>query len=1572
MKGSIKRSVKGKVRWAAFTAVAGVAGFAGLAQAATRTWDGGGADDNVNTAGNWVNDTLPVLNNGANNVNSDDWIFTGSVRTTPVINVYPVNLLASVTFDASAAAFTLTTSSTSSAQLAQLGTTSNGHITNNSAFTQTISGMFADRGGVISANTAPIVINGVWSLGNLNLSTSGINAVDSRTNNFSGQANITLNSMLTSSGRLLKQGPNTLFITNDANDYYGTTRIEGGAIQISAPNALGTSFGTGTGSSRGTIVGGNSLTGRLELSSGTNAGITFAATEVLTLEARQGAAATAPHLVNVSGNNTWAGQIVTTTGGSEYTISSTGGSLNVSGNITCNLAGNRNLNFDGTAVGEVSGSIQNTGTAVFSVSKNGPGTWTLSGNNSFNGPLTVNAGTLVLSNYNGTTAPVAVNGSATLKLLATGTIPLTPTITLATPNSTLDVSDYATSGGYTLNGTTTLAGGGHVKGPFNVGGGAAVTAGSTVAPTTITFENGLAFTGAGTYNAFFNGTNHSLLDVTGGTLSAIGTNAIKVGGAGLVLGQSPLLHYTGTLAGDGFGAFNLAQLPPRAIASLVNNIAGHSIDLNVTAIDMPKWTGAVDANWDLSTANWKEVTSGNPTTYIETTPPGDSVLFDDTAAGNTTIALNTTVNPALVTANNKNLTYTIGGGGSINGPGSIVKNNTGTFVLANTGGNFYAGGTFVNAGTLQVGDATGAGGSLGTGPVTLASGATLAVNRNDDLQLDNVISGGGALIKRGSGLLTLNGNNQNYNGVITVSQGTLRGIGQTNLGSSNAAIVVLDGATFDTNFAQVGAKTVTVTGAGVNTNGAIVNNGGGQNNTLENVVLAGDTTFGGIGRWDIRNLGNGATLSTTGHAYNLTKVGGNQVNLVNVTVDPALADININGGIFGIETSTTGLGNPNNTLTIGSGTTFQLFNYGTLDKKIVSAGGTIQAASGANNVLAGTVAMSADTTVRVDSGFTLGIPNVVSGNAALLKTQAGTLNLTNPANTYTGLTSITGTLAVTKLANGGQPSSIGVSSADAANLTLNTATVRYLGTTASTTDRAFTINGNTTFDASGVAPDATVAFANAAPVAWTNPTTNAAVITLTGANAGLNVFAPSLSDVVNGTAGPLALNKTGFGTWVLPTANTFTGQVTVSGGVLRARNNSALGVNNLVVVNDVTANANPASVIFDNPTGLTVANNFRTTGGGGGGANPDGPGVIRAAAGNNVLTGNILMTSGGGFSTYTADAGATLEFAGTITNDTARTLDAGGAGTVIISGSLNDGTGVSSLEKRGQGTTIVSGTTNGYTGTTVVNEGTLRVTGSIANSSGVTTQNTGTFEAAAPQVIKKLTVNAGQARVNNPAGGAKFALTVGDGTAASNPVAITGGKVDLTTNGLIVRTAAGNEAATLGSVRDQIVAGFNGGTWQGNGITSRNADSSHYIGYAMASEVAPTGTFLGQTGVDPSSVVARYTLAGDATLDGTVDFNDLVKLAQNYNATVSASTPSWWYNGDFTYDGIVDFNDLVKLAQNYNGSIPADPVAGAPVGFGADMAAAFAAVPEPSCTLAVIAAGGLAGLSRRRRRSTRD
>ncbi|MDB5324114.1 MAG: hypothetical protein JWN40_5745 [Phycisphaerales bacterium] len=105
---------------------------------------------------------------------------------------------------------------------------------------------------------------------------------------------------------------------------------------------------------------------------------------------------------------------------------------------------------------------------------------------------------------------------------------------------------------------------------------------------------------------------------------------------------------------------------------------------------------------------------------------------------------------------------------------------------------------------------------------------------------------------------------------------------------------------------------------------------------------------------------------------------------------------------------------------------------------------------------------------------------------------------------------------------------------------------------------------------------------------------------------------------------------------------------------------------------------------------------------------------------------------------------------------------------------------------------------------------------------------------------------------------------------------------------------------------------------------------------------------------------------GDATADGSVDFDDLAKLAQSYNVTDGQRR---WSDGDFNYDGNVDFLDLSILAQNYNTTgvqgATAAP-AGASADFTSDWAAAIANVPEPT-TLALAGLLLIPALKRRRR-----
>jgi hypothetical protein len=110
-----------------------------------------------------------------------------------------------------------------------------------------------------------------------------------------------------------------------------------------------------------------------------------------------------------------------------------------------------------------------------------------------------------------------------------------------------------------------------------------------------------------------------------------------------------------------------------------------------------------------------------------------------------------------------------------------------------------------------------------------------------------------------------------------------------------------------------------------------------------------------------------------------------------------------------------------------------------------------------------------------------------------------------------------------------------------------------------------------------------------------------------------------------------------------------------------------------------------------------------------------------------------------------------------------------------------------------------------------------------------------------------------------------------------------------------------------------------------------------------------------------ASVFVRAAYPGDTDFSGTVDFDDLLKLAQNYG--LGGKT---WVEGDFSGNGAVDFDDLLTLAQKYGQSIPALNLAGLNASFAADWALAQSLVPEPTSLAALgLVAGGV--MTRRRR-----
>jgi hypothetical protein len=117
-------------------------------------------------------------------------------------------------------------------------------------------------------------------------------------------------------------------------------------------------------------------------------------------------------------------------------------------------------------------------------------------------------------------------------------------------------------------------------------------------------------------------------------------------------------------------------------------------------------------------------------------------------------------------------------------------------------------------------------------------------------------------------------------------------------------------------------------------------------------------------------------------------------------------------------------------------------------------------------------------------------------------------------------------------------------------------------------------------------------------------------------------------------------------------------------------------------------------------------------------------------------------------------------------------------------------------------------------------------------------------------------------------------------------------------------------------------------------FTFANLPDGDYTARLTTAGIAdPAGNAMGGT----TWTLNFFTLAGDANHDRTVDFNDLVPLAQHYN-TAGAMT---FADGDFNYDGTVDFNDLVILAQRYNTGLPGG------------IAQGFAPAPVPTLAAAI-------------------
>ncbi|MHC8718379.1 fibronectin-binding autotransporter adhesin ShdA [Salmonella enterica] len=202
----------------------------------------------------------------------------------------------------------------------------------------------------------------------------------------------------------------------------------------------------------------------------------------------------------------------------------------------------------------------------------------------------------------------------------------------------------------------------------------------------------------------------------------------------------------------------------------------------------------------------------------------------------------------------------------------LTKQGDGTLILSNTGNDY--GDTVIDGGILAAKDAA----SLGTGDVTIAESATLALSQGT---LDNNVTGEGQIVKSGSDELIVTGDN-NYSGGTTISGGTLTADHADSLGSgdidNSGVLKVGEGELENTLF---GSGSLVKTGTGELTLSGDNTYSGGT--TIDDGVLIADHAdslgTGAVANNGVLQVGEGELKNTLSGTGSLVKIGTGELTL---------------------------------------------------------------------------------------------------------------------------------------------------------------------------------------------------------------------------------------------------------------------------------------------------------------------------------------------------------------------------------------------------------------------------------------------------------------------------------------------------------------------------------------------------------------------------------------------------------------------------------------------------------------------------------------------------------------------
>jgi RHS repeat-associated protein len=636
---------------------------------------------------------------------------------------------------------------------------------------------------------------------------------------------------------------------------------------------------------------------------------------------------------------------------------------------------------------------------------------------------------------------------------------------------------------------------------------------------------------------------------------------------------------------------------------------------------------------------------------------------------------------------------------TISGGGSLTQ-ECGTLTLTgNSCG--YTGTATISAGTLQIGNGAAAGWISST---TIYDNGNLAFDRSDSPTYSAAISGTGGVTQKGSGTLTLTGNNS-YSGATTISAGTLQ------IGNGGASGSIND----TSNIYDYGS--LTFDNSGSPTYSAAISGSGTLTQEYGMLTLTGNNYYCGgttinSGTLQVRSsaaLGsgaltlNGGTLQTiaSGTFANSVTLGSNGGTLdtddnVVVTFSGAISGAGYLAVSGGGTLTLTGNNSYTGSTTVWAGTTLEVtgdnalgsgtvYDDGTLAFNVgngyidlcnsISGSGAITVSGDGLLCLADAVDCSGQTTIKPGSALQLGLDSddtymmgkiVDNGSLSLdfsggywssAITGGGSVTVSGGGATFTGTNTYSGGTTIEPWA------------------TLQAGNSQALGTGEVCVDGTLDLDGNNvsvgTLAGSGIIDNL--------------DQSGTGTYTVTVAAGG------DFSGTIQNTHGSVALALTG-GTLILTANNNYSGSTVITQGTLQLGDGSATGW----VSGAITDNGNLA---FDRSDSPTYADTITGTG------------SVVVIGGGVTFTGNNNYSRG-----TTIDPGATLQIGsggstGWVSGDI---IDDGNLAFYLSTSPTYSDTilGSGNLTQSGSGTLNLTGA-NTYTGKTIVADGTLSISGSI-------------------------------------------------------------------------------------------------------------------------------------------------------------------------------------------------------------------------------------------------------------------